>query len=528
MAACLKHYVAYGACEGGRDYNTVSMSHSTLYNVYLPPFEAGVREGAATVMASFNDLNGIPCTVNEFTLRQLLKGRFGFPGLVVSDANAIRECVEHGIAEDEASAGAKAAQAGIDMDMGTEIYIRTLKTAVENGSVPISVIDEAVTRILSVKVWLGLFEHPYVPEELMDRYEVLPEEHLSLAREAAEKSIVLLKNDCSILPLDKKQKISLVGTLAAERSEVVGAWALSWREEDCVSIRDGFTQIGANYRYFPCGGPTGELNEEEIAEASSWGDLIVAVIGETVNMSGEAASCADITLPGKQRELLACLLQSGKPVAALLMNGRPLALDWEAEHLSAIVECWQLGIQMGNAVARVLFGEAIPQGKLSASFPRMSGQCPVYYDHPNTGRPGSRSKFTSRYLDAGWEPLYPFGYGLSYTSFHYQDLRAEQTEDAVEVCVGVLNEGRRPGVETVQLYIRDVTASIVRPVKELKAFQKITLEPGEYCSVRFDLRKDTLGFFREDGSYALEEGLFRFCIGGSSADCLETELFITF
>ena len=528
VAACLKHYVAYGACEGGRDYNTVSMGLSTLYNVYLPPFEAGVRAGAATVMASFNDLNGVPCTVNEFTLRQLLKGRFDFPGLVVSDANAIRECVSHGIAANEAEAGAQAALAGIDIDMGTEIYIRTLETAVEKGRVPMSVIDEAVRRILAVKMWLGLFEQPYVPEEWMNRYERLPEEHLALALEAAEKSIVLLKNEDGILPLTKERRISLVGTLAAERSEVVGAWALSWREEDCVSIREGFEGIGSYHRYFPCGGPTGELNEEEIAEAASWGDVIVAVVGETTSMSGEAASRADITLPEKQRELLSRLLQSGKPVIALLMNGRPLALDWEAEHLTAIVECWQLGIRMGDAVARVLFGEAVPQGKLSASFPRVSGQCPVYYNHPNTGRPGGSGKFTSRYLDAGWNPLYPFGYGLSYTRFCLENLRAVQTEDTVEVSAELRNDGERRGVETVQLYTRDVTASIVRPVRELKAFQKIVLEPGECCSVRFTLRKDALGFFKDDGSYALENGLFRFCLGSSSADYLETELDITF
>ena len=528
VAACLKHYVAYGACEGGRDYNTVNMSNSMLYNVYLPSFESGVKAGAATVMSSFNDLNGIPCTVNEFTLRQLLKGRFGFPGLVVSDANAIRECVEHGIATDDAQAGIQAAKAGIDIDMGTEIYIRTLQDAVENGSVPISVIDEAVTRILTVKAWLGLFENPYVPEELMDRYEVLPHEHLELAREAAEKAIVLLKNKDGILPLKKDQKVSLVGTLAAERGEVVGAWALSWREEDCVSILDGLDRIGTDYKYFPCGGPDGELNEEEIKEASAFGDVIVAVVGETLSMSGEAASRADITLPGKQRELLSRLLQSGKPIVALLMNGRPLALDWEAEHLSAIVECWQLGIQMGNAVARVLFGEAAPQGKLSASFPKMSGQCPVYYNHMNTGRPGSGSKYTSRYLDAGWEPLYPFGYGLSYTQFRYQDLTAVQTADTVEICAEVLNIGDRPGVETVQLYTRDMTASIVRPVRELKAFQKVALKPGESCTVSFTLRKNSLGFFKDDGSHALEDGLFGFYLGGSSADCLEAELNITF
>ena len=528
VAACLKHYVAYGACESGRDYNTVSMANSMLYNNYLPPFKAAVEEGAATVMASFNDLNGVPCTVNEFTLREVLKEKYDFPGFVVSDANAIRECVAHGIAADDAEAGVQAANAGMDVDMGTGIYKNTLLQAVESGKVPLTVIDEAVERILSVKMWLGLFEHPYVDEEAMERYETLPTEHTDLAREAAEKSIVLLKNEGKILPLKKGQKISLVGRLADSKEEIIGAWAMSWKDKDCVSIRAGLERVGAAVKYFPCCGPDTELNEAEIANACTYGDVIVAVVGELVSMSGEASSRADITLPGKQREFLEKLLASGKPVVAILMNGRPLVLQWESERVPAILECWHLGVQMGNAVANVLFGDKVPEGKLASTFPRMTGQCPVYYNHPSTGRPGGRSKFTSRYLDAGWMPLYPFGYGLSYTEFTYGNMEVAEHEDELQICVDVTNSGDCEGVETVQLYMQDVTARIVRPVKELKGYSKVTLAPGETKHVELILKKNDMGFFVESGEYVLEDGLFRIFVGGDSVQCLMKEIEVSF
>ena len=525
VAACLKHYIGYGACESGRDYNTVSMAMHVFYNNYLKPFEAAVDEGAATVMAAFNDLNGVPCTVNRFLLRDILKKSLGFPGFVVSDANAIRECIVHGICEDEMDAGIQAANAGMDMDMGTEIYAKNLKDAVETGKVSIDVIDEAVRRILSVKMWLGLFDHPYVTEEAMKRYETLPQEHVDLAREAGEKSIVLLKNEGNILPIDKNAKVSLVGQLADNKEEIIGAWAMSWQEKDCVTILEGMKAEFPNVRYFPCGGPEGDLSMDEILKAGDYGDVIVAVLGETCAMSGEASSKADITIPGRQRELLEMLLTTGKPVVLVLMNGRPLALDWEEKYVPAIVEAWQLGIQMGPAVARVLSGTVNPEGKLSSSFPAFTGQCPVYYNHPNTGRPGSKSKFTSRYLDAPLGALYPFGYGLSYTTFEYADLKVE--DDPVSPCVKVSatvkNTGGREGKETVQLYLQDVTASLVRPVKELKGFEKITLAPGESKTVTFCLEKTDMGFFDNDGVYQLENGKFRFYVGGSSRDCLIEE-----
>ena len=528
VAACLKHYVAYGACESGRDYNTTSMAPHILYNNYLAPFKAAVEEGAQTVMASFNDLNGVPCTVNPFTLRKMLKETYGLQGFVVSDANAIRECVVHGIAADEPEAGIQAANAGLDVDMGTGIYRDHLKKAVESGEVSMEVIDEAVERILRVKMWLGLFDHPYVPAELIGKYEELPEENKTLARRSAEESIVLLKNEGNILPLKQDAKISLVGQLADSREEVIGAWAISWKEKDCVSIREGMESRFDSVEYFPCGGPSMDLNEEDIRKAGEYGDVIVAVVGELVSMSGEASSRADITLPGQQRELLAKLMATGKPVVAVLMNGRPLALGWEAEHVPAIVEGWHLGIQMGNAVAEVLAGDVNPSAHLASSFPAVTGQCPIYYNHPNTGRPGGKSKFTSRYLDAPFDALYPFGYGLSYTEYVFSDLNVKETDDCLNVTVYVENVGDREGTEVVQLYMRDVTASIVRPVKELKDFRRVSLRPGEKKEVAFTLKKQDMGFYNNEGEYRLESGEFRIYVGGNSRDCLEVSMTLKF
>ena len=528
VAACLKHYIGYGGCESGRDYNTVNMAMHLFWNVYLKPFEAAVKEGAQTVMASFNDLNGVPCTVNEFTLRKVLKDSLGFPGFVVSDANAIRECVVHGIAEDDRDAGVKAALAGMDMDMGTEIYLKTLKESVESGKVPMEVIDDAVRRILSVKMWLGLFDHPYVDEDLIHRYDELPKEHIETARRSAEESIVLLKNEGDILPLKKDAKIALVGDLAASKTEIIGAWAMSWQEKDCVSILDGMKEEFPNMRYFPCGGPEGDLNDSEIMNAADYGDVIVAVLGETDAMSGEASSRADITLPGRQRELLERLLTTGRKVVLVLMNGRPLALEWENLYVPVIVEAWQLGIQMGPAVAAVLSGKKNPSGKLSSTFPKVTGQCPVYYNHPNTGRPGSKSKFTSRYLDVTPGELYPFGYGLSYTTFEYEGLSVTDAGERIEISLFVKNTGKCAGSEVVQLYMQDVAASIVRPVKELKGFEKVALEPDEVRNIQFTLSKSDMGFYDNDGNYRLEDGLFRIFAGGNSRDCMMQEVMISF
>jgi beta-glucosidase len=528
VAACPKHYVAYGACEGGLDYNTTNVPVSLLHNIYLAPFKAAVDEGAATVMASFNDLNGVPLTVNKFALKHILKEKYGFSGFVVSDASAVKECVVHGIAKDEYEAGVQAVNAGLDMDMGTAIFNDYLKQAVEDNRVSIDTINEAVTRILSVKKWLGLFETPYVDEEAAGNYIRLPAEHIELTLDAAKKSIVLLKNNNDILPICPSAKISLVGTLAAKREEVVGAWALNWRIDDCVSILDGMQKTFENLMYYPCCGPEGDISSEDTENAIAYGDVIVAVVGETISMSGEGNSRADITLPGKQRQFLKKLIASGKPVVAVLMNGRPLALDWEHENVHAMIESWHLGIQMGNAVAAVLAGDHNPSGKLVSSFPRASGQCPVYYNHPNTGRPGKKAPFTARYIDAGFEALYPFGYGLSYTTFEFKDFQVKQELNKLIATVIIKNTGNRAGIDVVQLYIRDMTASIVRPVKELKGFSKIHLDPGEERTVQIELLKEHMGFYNNDGEYLLEDGVFQIFIGGNSRDCLSVDIDVYF
>lgn len=528
IAATIKHFVAYGAVESGQDYNTVSMAKSMLHNGYLPPVKAAVEAGALTVMAAFNDYNGVPCTVNSYLLRNVLKESYDFDGFVVSDANAIRECVNHGIAEDLADASRKAVCAGMDMDMGSSAYHSHLAAQAENGEVSGEVLDEAVRRILTVKMALGLFEHPYVEEERMARYDgELDAGHLEAALNAAKRSIVLLKND-NILPLNKSQKIALVGGLADDGESCLGAWNADGRGSDCISVKAGLERAGASVVYAKCCDTESALDRKDLAQIAKDADVIVAVVGETNAMSGEASSRADITLPGHQRELLEAALSTGKPVVAVLMNGRPLALKWEQEHVPAIVESWQLGITHGDAVAAVLFGDCNPSGRLCATFPAVTGQCPRYYNHPNTGRPGSKSKFTSRYLDAPIEPLYPFGYGLSYSNYSYSDFTVEESGEAFHASVSVTNTGDCAGEETVQLYVRDKVGSIVRPVKELKAFTKVMLAPGGQQTVTLTVNKSDLGFYNDDMEYCLEDGSFIFYVGGNSRDCLEAERYVSF
>ncbi len=526
VAACTKHFVAYSACEGGRDYNTTSMSISELYNVYLPTFKAAMEEGACSAMASFNDLNGVPCTVNSYTLRDILKGEFALNGFVVSDANGIKECVIHGIAEDDADAGVKAMNAGLDMDMGTHIYYNHMLQAVKDKKVSMDILDDAVRRILSVKVWLGLFENPYVDEAVIASYEAgAPKEHLEICKKAAEESVVLLKNEGSILPISKETAFTLVGELADRADEVVGAWALGWKKEECVSIKEGLENAGAKFDYFPICGPEGDINSDELKSAiSSDNNIVVAVVGEYKSMSGEASSKADITIPGHQREMLKELVEAGKTVIAVLMNGRPLALGWEAETIPAIIEGWHLGNHMGTAIAEVIFGDINPSGKLSSSFPSVNGQQPIYYNHPNTGRPGSKSKFTSKYLDAPIEPCFPFGWGLSYTTFGYSDLKISETEDCIRATFKLKNTGKCAGTEVAQLYMQDVCASLVRPVKELKNYSRVSLNAGESREVTLDLKKSEMGFYDNRGKYVFESGLFRIFVGGNSRDTLSDEI----
>lgn len=527
IASCLKHFAAYGAAESGQDYNSVSLAESLLQNVYLKPFKGSVEAGAATVMASFNDINGIPCTSNQKLLRKTLKEDFGFEGFVVSDANAIRETIIHGYAHDGADAAVKAIKAGLDMDMGTSTYINQLPELVTSGKVSLSELDEAVRRILTIKMQLDLFDKPYVDESLMTEGPIVSDKNRKLALEAAEKSIVLLKNK-GILPLSVDAKVALVGKLADMKSEVLGAWALAGKEKDCISIRDGFDALGVSYNYGECVGPTGDFDEATFRSLTEGIDTVVAVVGELSSMSGEASSRADISLPGQQEQMLKKAVELGKKVVVLLMNGRPMAIPWIKEHADAVVELWQLGIEHGNAAARVIYGYTNPTGKLCVTFPSMTGQCPRYYNHFSTGRPAGKGKFTSRYLDAPIEDLFPFGFGLSYTEYEYSDLRVQQTKDNIQVKVLLKNTGNRSGVETVQVYMRDCFASLVRPVKELVSFKKVFLESKEETQLSFQIPLEQLGFYDNDGNYLKEDGSFIFYVGGSSVDCLEEEIGVCF
>ncbi|WP_161979040.1 glycoside hydrolase family 3 N-terminal domain-containing protein [Streptococcus sp. S784/96/1] len=525
VAACLKHYVGYGACEGGRDYNTVSMSESLLRNVYLPPFRAAIDAGATTVMAAFNDLNGVPCTVNREMLTDKLREEFGFDGFVVSDANAIRECVAHGIVSDEAEAGAKALYAGLDMDMGTEIYLKTLKDSLASGTISIETVDQAVERILRVKMWLGLFDHPYVE---LPESDDLSEDNKALALEAAEKSIVLLKNKDDLLPLPIDTKISIIGELANKASEVSGAWAISFREKDGVSLVEGITKEFPNSRYFEVGGLETPINEAILQEALAYGDVIILVAGELVSMSGEATSRADISLPGEQSKLFAALEKLDKPTVAILMNGRPMAIEKEVDQVDAVIESWHLGIQMGHAVARTLSGANNPSARLTVSFPRVSGQCPVYYNHPNTGRPAGRSKFTSKYMDIEPGALYDFGYGLSYSRFAFENVVLKETAESIQITLDVSNISDRDGEEVIQLYMTDKVTSLVRPVKELKGFEKVKVASKEKVAVELRVDKKDLGFWNNQGQYCLEDGDFVFTVTDGNENSESFELNLSF
>ncbi|MEH7418018.1 beta-glucosidase BglX [Neobacillus drentensis] len=533
ILACAKHFAAYGGAVGGRDYNTVDMSLQTLHEVYLPPFEAAAKAGVGTFMSAFNDLNGVPCTVNKYLLTDVLREQFGFNGFVVSDANSIAEVVVHGDSENRKEASKKALVAGLEMDMSQGTYKEDLPEQIKNGTIPVEVLDEAVRRILRVKYQMGLFENPYRTNNEIEEKSFLVPEHIEIAREMAKRSIVLLKNEEHILPLKKNlNKIAVIGPLADNKKEMLGTWAITGNEEDVVTILSGITSAVDKDTEIVYTKGCEVLGDEgadfkKAVEIACESDVIIAVVGENADMSGEASSRMDLNLPGRQEELLKTLHQTGKPVVVILINGRPLSIPWAAENVSAIVEAWQLGIQTGSAVADVLFGDYNPSGKLVATFPYSVGQVPIYYNHPRTGRPASKIKFTSRYIDGPHQPLYPFGFGLSYTKFNYENLAVnspEVTKDClVTISIDVSNTGLRAGEEVVQLYISDVVASRVRPVKELKDFKKINLQPGERQTVTFKLDINSLGFYDEEMGYIVEPGLFKVFIGSNSQEGIEGE-----
>ncbi|GAB4486939.1 MAG: beta-glucosidase BglX [Saprospiraceae bacterium] len=527
LLACVKHFAGYGAPIAGRDYNTVDMSERYFREFYLPPYEAAVKAGAATVMTSFNDYDGVPATGNKHLLTDILRKEWGFRGFVVTDYTSINEMVNHGVVANEKEAGELALNAGVDMDLQGGVYQSYLKKSVEEGKVKIADIDEAVRRVLRLKFELGLFENPYkFCDEARQNATLLSPEHRAAARDVARKSIVLLKNQNNVLPLNKNQKIALIGPLADNKSELIGNWNGAGNANDCVSLQEGIANLRLANLTFARGCEVEGSDKSGFAEAikiAQNADVVVVAVGEKAMMSGEAASRADISLPGVQQELVLELVRTGKPVIVVLMNGRPLAIPKIAENAAAILETWWLGTEAGNAIADVLFGEYNPSGKLPMTFPRSIGQVPIFYNEKSTGRPfDPNSKWTSKYIDEENSPLYPFGFGLSYTTFGYGEPKPDKAifkkGENLQITVNVTNTGSRAGEEVVQLYVRDLVASTTRPVKELKGFQKIMLKPGESRTVTFTLTEQDLSFYRRDMTFGTEPGEFDVMVGGNSVD----------
>lgn len=530
LVACAKHFAAYGGAEGGRDYNTVDISEQTLREVHLPPFKAAVDAGAGTLMSAFNEINGIPASANRLTLSTILRQEWGFDGFVVSDWTSVTEMVAHGFAADNAEAAEKAIAAGVDMDMSSFAYRTHLADSVRSGRLPEAVVDEAVRRILRMKIRLGLFERPYVDPQ-RERDVLLSAKNRALAREVAGKSIVLLRNEGGLLPLsDKIETLAVIGPLADSKRDPLGTWAVVGRPEDVVPVLDGIrASVSPGTKVLHARGcdVTGDSTEGFAAavEVARQSDVVVMIVGETEYMSGEAHCRSSLDLPPIQLKLVQAVHATGVPVVVVLMNGRPMSISWMAEHVPAILNTWHLGVECGNATADVLFGDVNPGGKLPATFPRTVGQVPIYYNHKNTGRPPTNDRFTSKYIDLPSTPLYPFGHGLSYTQFAYDNLRVspEKTgpEGRVAVSVEVTNVGEREGDEVVQLYIRDLVASMTRPVKELKGFERITLQPGQKRTVSFELTSEQLGFYDRHVRYVVEPGRFKVWVGPNSAEGLE-------
>ena len=524
LLACVKHFAAYGAPQAGRDYNTVDMSERWLREFYLPPYKAAVDAGALSVMASFNELDGVPAHANAHLLTDILRKEWGFQGFVVSDYTGIWEMINHGYARDLADASALALHAGLDMDMMSSGYFEHLKGLVESGRVRRKTLDRAVRRVLEVKAALGLFDDPYRycdPER--EKARTLTDENKAFARQLAAESMVLLKND-GVLPLKKGVKTAVIGALAASRDDLLGSWRGAGEAGSVpASIVEAIAQVTPVVYAEGCR-ETGDDRSgfAQALQAARSAQQVVLVIGEDCQWSGEAASRSSIRIPGVQSELLEQLVSSGKSVAVVLLNGRPLDLSAESEQASALLEAWFPGTMGGYAVADVLFGDVNPSGKLPVTFPRNLGQVPIYYYAKNTGRPyvHPEAKYESRYLDVPNEPLYAFGHGLSYTTFTYSPIRLStgsfSGNGSLKASVTVTNSGKCQGTETVQLYLRDLVGSVTRPVKQLKGFQRVTLGPGESREVTFTLDREMLSFWRKDMTWGPESGDFHVFIGGAS------------
>ncbi len=541
LAACAKHFAAYGFAESGKDYNIADIGISTLYNTVLPPFKAAKNAGVRTFMNSFNELNGIPATGDKFLQRDILKGEWAFDGFVVSDWGSIMEMMDHGYASDKKHAAALAANAGSDMDMESYAYVNELSGLVKEGVVSEEVINDAARRILKVKFELGLFENPYkYCDEKREKEVIGSKEMHDAALDMAKKSIVLLKNENNLLPLEKSgKKIALIGALASDKNSPLGSWRLAAKDNSAISVLEGMQKYPDNELTYAEGaavvyGTTNFVHEvnvntkdtskfNEAIQTAKTADVVVMVLGEVGFQSGEARSSANLGLPGVQQELLEAIYNVNKNIVLVLNNGRPLTITWADNHIPAILEAWQLGSQAGNAIAEVLYGDYNPSGKLPMTFPRSVGQVPIYYNPKNTGRPGPKKEvFWSHYQDESNAPLYPFGHGLSYTTFNYSNLKVSAASNEVKVSVTVTNTGKVVGKEVVQLYIRDIIASVTRPVKELKGFELISLKPSESKEITFTLTEKELGFFNNQGKYIVEPGEFKVFMGGSSVTSLET------
>jgi beta-glucosidase len=552
VLACIKHFALYGAAEGGRDYNTTDMSRIRMYQEYFPPYLAAVRAGAGSVMTSFNEVEGIPASANTWLMTDLLRKTWGFNGLIVTDYTAINEMMAHGMG-DAKTVGALALNAGVDMDMVGEIFLNEGVELVKSGKVSMARLDEAVRKILEAKYKLGLFEDPYkyVSEERAAA-EIMNESKLALAKEAAIKSSVLLKNNNQVLPLDPTKKIAFIGPLIKDQRNLIGNWSGAGDPKKAVSIWSALEKNYPAQQFLYAKGCNllddtillNKLNPHDaqiVADAKSPADLIteaiaaavnadvlVVALGEAFGMTGEAASRSLIGLPDNQVELLKALKKTGKPIVLILMNGRPLTLTWEDENMDAILETWFPGTQAGAAITDLLFGKANPSGRITMSFPRNVGQVPVYYNAKNTGRPfDPNQKYTSKYLDVANTPLYPFGYGLSYTSFQYGEIKLDRqvvtNATPVKATITVTNSGNFDGEEVVQLYIRDMVGSVTRPVLELKSFQKIALKKGESREVSFVVKQSDLQFFNSNLKLVAEPGDFKLFIGSNSRDLKEAD-----
>jgi beta-glucosidase len=534
VMACVKHFAAYGLAVGGREYNSVDLSDRMLWETYLPPFKAALDAGAATFMNSFNDINGIPATANKYIQRDILKGKWGFKGFVVSDWGSIGEMIAHGYSKDLKEAAQMAIMAGNDMDMESNAYRNNLEQLVKENKVPIAIVNDAVKRILTKKFELGLFDNPfkYCSEELQNK-ELNNPEHTRIARDMAKKSIVLLKNEKNILPLSKETKtIAFIGPMVKPKRINHGFWAVDLKEIDStyiVSQWEGLeNKLGKTTKLLYAKGCGVQDNSkagfQEAIDIANQADVVILSVGERFNMSGEAQSRSNIHLPGVQEDLIKELQKTGKPIVILINAGRPLIFNWTADNMPTIVYTWWLGSEAGNAIADVLFGDYNPSGKLPMSFPRDEGQIPIYYNHFSTGRPSVNEDkiYKSSYIDLPNTPKFPFGFGLSYTTFQYSDLKLSKLkmkkDEIIEASVTITNTGKFAGEEVVQLYLHDLFGSVVRPIIELKDFQKIKLEVGESKTIKFVIDNKKLSFYNSKLDFESEIGDFEIMIGSSSAD----------